>query len=82
MIKLSAKRKLKMAGEDGFFRSEVLDLLFEEENDEVLDEIFDPLFMEATVEVSRSLFCIKFMKRDVCKCNQISLLGRFLVRYL
>ena len=27
--------------------------------------------MEATVEVSRSLFCIKFMKRDVCKCNQI-----------
>ena len=25
-----------MAGEDGFFRGEVLDLLFEEENDEVL----------------------------------------------
>ena len=63
-----------MAGEDGFFRGEVLDLLFEEENDEVLiknDKIFDPLFMEATVEVSRSLFCIKFMKRDICKCNQI-----------
>ena len=71
-----------MADEDGFFRAEVLDVLFEEENDEVLDKIFDPLFMEATVEVSRSLFCIKFMKRDVCKCNQISLLGRFLVRYL
>ena len=70
-----------MAGEDGFFRGEVLDLLFVEENDEVLiknDKIFDPLFMEATVEVSRSLFCIKFMKRDVCKCNQISLLGRYL----
>ena len=82
VIKLSAKHKLKMASEDGFFRSEVLDLLFEEENDEVLDEIFNPLFMEATVEVSRSLFCIKFMKRDVCKCNQISLLGRYLVRYL
>ena len=63
-----------MAGEDGFFRGEVLDLLFVEENDEVLiknDKIFDPLFMEATVEVSRSLFCIKFMKRDICKCNQI-----------
>ena len=63
-----------MAGEDGFFRGEVLDLLFEEENDEVLiknDKIFDPLLMEATVEVSRSLFCIKFMKRDICKCNQI-----------
>ena len=71
-----------MADEDGFFRAEVLDVLFEEENDEVLDKIFDPLFMEATVEVSRSLFCIKFMKRDVCKCNQISLLGRYLVRYL
>ena len=41
-----------MAGEDDFFRGEVLDLLFEEENDEVLDKIFDPLFMEATVEVS------------------------------
>ena len=63
-----------MAGEYGFFRGEVLYLLFEEENDEVLiknDKIFDPLFMEATVEVSRSLFCIKFMKRDICKCNQI-----------
>ena len=36
-----------MAGEDGFFRGEVLDLLFEEENDEVLDEMFDPLSMEA-----------------------------------
>ena len=45
----------------------VLDLLFEEEDDEVLDKIFNPLFMEATVEVSRSLFCIKFMKRDVTK---------------
>ena len=45
-----------MAGEDGFFRGEVLDLLFEEENDEVLDEIFHPLFMEATIEVTRSLF--------------------------
>ena len=45
-----------MAGEDGFFRGEVLDLLFEEENDEVLDEIFYPLFMEATIEVTRSLF--------------------------
>ena len=52
MIKLSAKHKLNMAGEDEFFRGEVLDLLFEEENDEVLDKIFDPLFMEATVEVS------------------------------
>ena len=61
-----------MAGEDGFFRGEVLDLLFEEENDEVLDKIFDPLFMEATAEVSRSLFCINFMKRDICKRNQIS----------
>ena len=61
---MSPKHKLKMAGEDGFFRGEVLDLLFEEENDEVLNKIFDPLFMEATVEVSRSLF--------VCKCNQIS----------
>ena len=67
VIKLSAKDKLKMAGEEDFFRSEVLDLLLEE---------------ETTVEVSRSLFCIKFMKRDVCKCNQISLLGRYLVRYL
>ena len=56
-----------MAGEDGFFRGEVLDLLLEEENDEVLDKIFDPLFMEATIEVSRSLFCIKFMKCDACK---------------
>ena len=55
-----------MAGKDGFFRGEVLELLFEEENDEVLDYIFDPLFMETTVEVSGSLFCIKFMKRDVC----------------
>ena len=72
MIKLSAKHKLKMAGEDEFFRGEVLDLLSEEENDKVLDKIFDPLFMEATVEVSPSPFCIKFMKRDVCKCNQIS----------
>ena len=69
-----SKHKLKMAGKDGFFRVEVLDLLFEEENNEVLDEIFNPFFMEATVEVSRSLFCIKFMKRDVCKCNQISYL--------
>ena len=69
---MSAKHKLRMAGEDGFFRGEVLDLLFKEENDEVLDKIFNPLFMEATVEVSRSLYCIKFMKRDVCKCNQIS----------
>ena len=48
-----------MADEDGFFRAEVLDVLFEEENDEVLDKIFDPLFMEATVEVSRSLFLHK-----------------------
>ena len=48
--------KLNMAGEDGFFRGEVLDLLFEEENVEVLDEIFDPFFMEATIEVTRSLF--------------------------
>ena len=39
-----------MADEDGFFRAEVLDLLFEEENDEVLDKIFDPLFMEATIK--------------------------------
>ena len=70
---MSAKHKLKMAGEDGFFRGEVLDLLLEEENDETLDKIFDPLFMEATVEVSRSLSCIKFMKRDVCKWNQISI---------
>ena len=62
-----------MAGEDGFFRGEILDLLFEEQNDEVLDEMFDPLLMEATAEVSHSLFCIKVMKRDVCKCNQISL---------
>ena len=45
----------------------VLDLLFEEEDDEVLDKIFNSLFMEATVEVSRSLFCINFMKRDVTK---------------
>ena len=36
-----------MAGEDGFFRGEVLDLLFEEENDEVLDKLFNPSFMEA-----------------------------------
>ena len=42
-----------MADKDGFFRGEVLDLLFEEENDEALDKIIDPLFMEATVEVSR-----------------------------
>ena len=72
MIKLSAKHNLKLAGKDGFFRVEVLDLLFEDENDEVFDKIFHPLFMEATVEVSRSLFCMKFMKHDVCKCNQIS----------
>ena len=72
VIKLSAKHKLKLAGEDGFFRVEVLDLLFEDKNGEVFDKIFDPLFMEAIVEVSRSLFCMKFMKRDVCKCNQIS----------
>ena len=63
-----------MADKDGFFRGEVLDLLFEEENDEALDKIIDPLFMEATVEVSRPSFCIKFMKRDVCRCNQISYL--------
>ena len=63
-----------MAGKDGFFRGEVLDLLFEEKNDEALDKIFDTLFMEATVEVSRSLCYIKFMKRDACKCNQISYL--------
>ena len=75
MIKLSAKHELKTDREDGFFRGEVLNLLLEEENDEVLDKIFDPLFMEATVEVSRSLFCIKFMKHYVRKCNQISLLG-------
>ena len=75
MIKLSAKHKLKTDREDVFFRGEVLNLLLEEENDEVLDKIFDPLFMEATVEVSRSLFCIKFMKHYVRKCNQISLLG-------
>ena len=56
-----------MAGEDGFFSGEVLDLLFEEENDEVLDKIFDPLFMEATIRVSRSLFCIKSMKGDATK---------------
>ena len=36
-----------MAGEDGFFRGEVLDLLFEEENDKVLDKLFNPSFMEA-----------------------------------
>ena len=69
---MSAKRSkhtFKMAGEDCFFRGEVLDLLFDEENYEAFDEIFDPLFMEATVEVNRSLFCIEFMKRDVCKCN-------------
>ena len=71
-----------MAGEDGFFRGEVLELLFEEENDEVLDKIFDPLFMEATVEVSCSLFCIKFMKCDVRKCNQISLLVSYILSYL
>ena len=63
-----------MAGKDGFFRGEVLDLLFEEKNDEALDKIFDTLFMEATVEVSRLLCSIKFMKRDACKCNQISYL--------
>ena len=56
-----------MADEDGFFRAEVLDVLFEEENDEVLDKIFDPLFMEATIRVSRSLFCIKFVKGDATK---------------
>ena len=71
-----------MAGEDGFFRGEVLELLIEEENDEVLDKILDPLFMEATVEVSCSLFCIKFMICDVCKCNQISLLRRHILSYL
>ena len=48
---------------------EVLNLLFEEEIDEASAKIFDPLFKEAIVEVIRSLFCIKFMKRDVCKCN-------------
>ena len=52
-----------------FFRSKFLDLLFEEENDEALGNIFDPLFMETTVEVARSLFCIKYMKCHVCKCN-------------
>ena len=72
MTKVSEKHKLKIAGKDGFLRGEVLDLLLEEENDEALDKIFDSLFMEATVEVSRSLFCIKFMKPDVCKWNQIS----------
>ena len=45
-----------MAHEDGFFRGEVLDLLLKEEKDEVLDKIFRPLFMEATVELSHSLF--------------------------
>ena len=54
--KVNAKHKLKMAHEDGFFRGEVSDLLLEEEKDEVLDKIFNPLFMEATVELSRSLF--------------------------
>ena len=56
MNKVNAKHKLKMAHEDGFFRGEVSDLLLEEEKDEVLDKIFNPLFMEATVELSRSLF--------------------------
>ena len=45
-----------MAHEDGFFRDEVSDLLLEEEKDEILDKTFNPLFMEATVELSRSLF--------------------------
>ena len=58
-----------MADQDGFFRGEVLDLLFEKENDEAFDEIVNPLLMETTVEVSRSLFCIKFMKRDVYKSS-------------
>ena len=48
---------------------EVLNLLFEEEIDEASDRIFDPLFKEAIVEVSHSLFYIKFMKRDAYKCN-------------
>ena len=56
MNKVNAKHKLKMAHEDGFFRDEVSDLLLEEEKDEVLDKTFNPLFMEATVELSRSLF--------------------------
>ena len=57
-----------------FFRGKVLHLWFEEENDEVLDKIFDLLFLEAAIEISHSLFCIKFMKRDVYKCNQIYVL--------
>ena len=72
MTKVSVNRvkhTFKMAGEDGFFRGEIIDLLFEEENHEAFDKIFNPSFMEVTVEVSRSLFSIKLIKRDVCKCN-------------
>ena len=64
-----AKHTLEMAGEDGFFRGEVLDLLFEKKNDEAFDKIVNPLFMETTLEISRSLFCIKFMKRDICQSS-------------
>ena len=69
VTKVSAKHKLEMAGEESFFRGQILDLLLKEENEEALDKIFDPFFMEATVEVGFSLFCKKFMKRDVCKYN-------------
>ena len=48
-----AKHTLEMAGEDGFFRGEVPDLLFEKKNDGAF----------------RSLFCIKFMKRDICQSS-------------
>ena len=65
VTKMSAKYKLKM----DFSRDEVLDLLFEEENGEALDKIFDSFFVEAVVGVNRSLFCIKPIKRDICKCN-------------
>lgn len=63
--KMSAKYKLKM----DFSRDEVLDLLFEEENGQALDKIFDSFFVEAVVGVNRSHFCIKPIKRDICKCN-------------
>ena len=56
MTKASAKQKVKMADEDGFFRGEVLELLFEEEYEENMDNIFDPSFEEAITEVSVFLF--------------------------
>lgn len=47
-----------MADQDGFFRGKVVNLLLEEEN-EAFHKTSNPLFMEATAEVSRSLFYIK-----------------------